>query len=210
MAANLTRHIPMIPLLDYTDSSPFTQSQPEKASQTFLIGVPVQLNAGFVQKWDGSTFNGGLLGISLIAGSNLASNGAGAPAPFGQIGPPGAIQTYGSVINEPNAVNIAVGTPITDGRTLYTQANAAQVFEGQVDNSAGAVPADYTPTQAQVGSLFGITFDSTGSAYVDLGKLTPGTNTCVQLVGLSPVDGSIVNARVRFVFTAQAKQITGM
>jgi hypothetical protein len=207
MAANLTTHYPIGALQTVSGNTPFTLSIPEKAAQTFLAGVPVQLNAGFVQKWDGTTFNAGILGVSNIFGSNLASNGLGAPGPFQQIGTPGAIQTWGSVPNEPSAVNIAIGTPITDGRTLVYSAQYDTIFEGQVDNSAGSVPADYTPTEANVGAIVGLTFDANGYAYVDLGKVTAGTNTCVQIIGLSPVDGSIVNARVRFVFTAASLQL---
>lgn len=206
---NIEVHEEIIPLMNQTDTMPYTVANPEKASQTFKQGVPVQLNAGFTQQWDGTTLAAGILGICLQPGQNLPSNGYGAPAPFGQIQGPQAIQTYGSVQYQPNAVNIAVGTPMSDGRTLLTQASPNVVFEGQTDNSAGTVASDYTPTQAMVGSQFGLTFDSNGYCYVDLGKDTPGTNTCVLLVGLSPVDGSIVNARVRFQFLAAAQQFPG-
>jgi hypothetical protein len=209
MAANLTTHIPIVPLITVSGNTPLTESIAEKAAQTFLEGVPVQLNAGFVQKWDGATYNAGLLGISNIMASNLATNGAGAPTPFNQIGPPGAIQTWGSVPNQPSGVNIAVGTPITDGRTLVLMAQSDTIFEGMVDNSAGSTPTTYTPVQADVGNFYGLTFDANGYAYVDLGKTTQGTNTCVQMIGLSPVDGSIVNARVRFIFAVAARQLNG-
>lgn len=207
MAANLSTHIPIIPLITVSGNTPLTESIPEAASQTFLAGVPVQLNAsGYVQKWDGTTYNDGILGISNQQASNLATAGEGAPGPFEQIGPPGAIQTWGSVPNEPNAVNIAIGTPITDGRTLVNMAASDTIFEGMVDNSNGSVPSDYTPTQADLYKFFGLTFDANGYAYVDLGKTTQGTNTSVQIVGFSPVDGLIVNARVRFVIAIAARQ----
>ena len=207
MAANLTTHIPIIPLQTVSGNTDFTISIPEKAGQTFLSGVPVQLSGGYVQIWDGATYNGGLLGVSAIPGSNLATNGAGAPGAFSQITGIGAIQSYGKVINQPGAVNIAVGTPITDGRTLVNASYSDTVFEAMVDNSTGAVAADYTPTQANVGLAYGLTLDGNGYAYVDLGKNTSGTNTCVIIVGLSPVDGSIVNGRVRFIFQRSAQQV---
>lgn len=213
MAANLTGHSPMIPISDISGNTPQTEGIPEKAAQTFLAGVPVQLNAGFVQVWDGTTVTAGILGISNIPASNLASNGAGAPTGFGPIGGSGAIQTYGAVPNQPNAVNIAVGTPITDGRTLVLMANNDTTFEGQCDNSTGAVAADYTPTQAMVGTYRGITFDGSGkSAYVDLGKSTSGTNTVVLITRLSPEDMlptgvSIPNGRVQFKFQNAAIQL---
>jgi hypothetical protein len=74
------------------------------------------------------------------------------------------------------------------------------------DNSVGSVAADYTPTQASIGTQYGLTFDTNGYIYVDLGKTTPGTNTVVQCVGINPDDGLIVNARLQFVFIKSAQQ----
>lgn len=215
MAANLTTHTWMNSVESTQPGTPLNQSLPEKSGQTFPTGVPVQLNAGYVQKWDATTIAAGILGISLQNASNLASNGAGSPGFFGQVGPPGAIQTYGTVPNEPSAVNIALGAPMTDGRTLFESAIGSTIFEGQYDNSAGTVAADYTPLISQIGSQFGITFDANGQAYVDGGKVTPGTNTVCTMVSINPIDqvqaGTantyIVNARVRFQFLASARQL---
>ena len=212
---NLTTHTWMNSVQSLANSIPLTQALPEKSGQTFYTGIPVQLNAGYVQKWDGATITAGILGISLQPASNLATNGAGSPGSYGQVGPPGAIQTYGTVPNEPSAVNIAIGAPMTDGRTLFEVANRLTVFEAQFDNSAGSVAADYTPTQTMIGSQFGITFDANGQAYVDNGKTTAGTNTVCVMVGINPIDmvqaGTantyIVNARVRFQFLSTAIQI---
>ena len=213
MAANLLYHQPIGTVETLTGLTPLTVSVPEKAGQTFKLGVPVQLNAGFTQQWDSATIVAAIAGFSLIPGVNLGSNGKGAPGGFGQIGPPGAIQTYGNVPNQTSAFNIAVGAPITDGRTLFESAVGINVFEGTFDNSAGAVAADYTPTQAMIGSQFGLTIDASGQFYVDGGKVTPGTNTVVTLIGINPIDmtatGSVynVNARVRFQVLATARQV---
>lgn len=205
---NLTTHVPAIPLKTVSGNTELTLSVNEKSGQTFLAGVPVQLASGVVQKWDGTTIAAGIFGISLIMGSNLASNGKGAPPqPWGQIGPPGAIQTWGSVPNQPNGVNIAIGTPFSDGRTLLAVSYGDTIFEAMCDNSAGSVAADYTPTQASIGTQYGLTFDTNGYIYVDLGKTTPGTNTVVQCVGINPDDGLIVNARLQFVFIKSAQQM---
>jgi hypothetical protein len=214
MAANLTVHTPMLPIGTISGNTPETRGIPEKAAQTFLSGVPVQLNAGFVQKWDGTTYTAGLLGISNYAASNLPSNGYGAPTGFGPITGIGALNTYGNVPNQPNAVNIPYGSPAVDGRTLVVMAGSDSIFEGQCDNSVGAVAADYTPTQAMVGTYRGLTFDTGGTCYVDLGKSTSGTNTCVQITRLSPEDMtpagvSIVNGRVQFIFQKGAIQNEG-
>lgn len=216
MAANLTVHIPMGSVQTTSGNTPQTDAISELASQTFLLGVPVQLaTSGFVQKWDGVTFTAGILGISLQPGQNLASNGKGTPGLFSQVGPPGAIQTYGSVPNQPSASNVALGAPMSDGRNYFEKGNDDTIFEGQYDNSAGSVAADYTPTLATVGKSFGLTFDAGGTAYVDGGKTTVGTNTCVMIVGLNPDDlvqaGTpntwIINARVRFKVLPASQQV---
>src|ERR1700690_3872164 len=151
---NLLTHQPIGSVETVTGLTPFTQSQPEKAGQTFKIGIPVQLNAGYVQQWDGATLTAGILGFSLTYGLNLATSGFGAPGAFGQIGPPGAIQTYGSVVFQPAAYNIAVGTPISDGRTLYEEAVGSSIFEATFDNSTSTVAANYTILQSQIGTQF--------------------------------------------------------
>lgn len=213
MAANLSYHQPIGTVETTSQLTPFTQGLLEKSGQTFKYGVPVQLNSGFVQQWDGSTIAAAIVGFSLTTGLNLASNGKGAPGSFEQIGPPGSIQTYGNVPNQPSAVNIAVGAPISDGRTLLESAIGANIFEATYDNSTGSVAADYTPTQAMIGTQFGLTIDSNGQFYVDGGKVTAGTNTVVQMVGINPIDQTatggvyIVNARVRFQVLSTARQL---
>lgn len=206
-AANLSTHIPIIEVQNKADTTPFTNAAPEAAGQTFLFGVPVQLNgSGYCQQWDGTTVSAGILGVSESAGQNLPSAGAGAPTmPFGQIGAPGAIQTYGAVPNQPSAVNIALGTPVADGRTLYMEPNSGNIFEAVFDNSNGTVAADYTPTVATIGVSYGMTKDANGYWYVDKNKT--GGSAIVQVVGVNPQDGFTVNARVRFIFLAAAVQV---
>jgi hypothetical protein len=215
MAANLTIHEQCGSVGTISGNTPLTQALPEKASQTFNQGVPVQLNAGYVQKWDGATYNAGILGFTLQPGANLSSNGKGSPGDFSQVGPPGSTVTYGSVPYQTAAYNVPIDGPMTDGRNYFEAAASDTVFEAQYDNSTGAVAADYTPTVATIGALFGLTFDANGYIYVDGGKTTVGTNTCVQVIGINPIDlvqaGTpntwIVNARVRFVVVPAAQQI---
>jgi hypothetical protein len=214
MAANLATHTPIGSVETSTGLTPYTKSLPEQAGQTFKSGVPVQLNGGYVRQWDGTTIAAGIAGFSLIPGSNLATNGAGAPGPFSQVGPPAAIATYGTVPFQPGAVNIAVGTPITDGRTLYEGGNGATIFEGQFDNSNYTNAASITPTEAMIGTQFGLTVDANGMFYVDNNKTTPGTNTVVTMVGINPIDlatatTGIPNARVRFTVLGTALQLNG-
>lgn len=212
---NLTIHEMIGAVQTISGNTPFTGAQAEKSAQTFLQGVPVQLNAGYVQKWDGATIAAGILGFSLQPAANLASNGAGSPGLFSQVGPPGSISTYGSVPYTSAGVNIPIGAPPTEGRSYFEYANDDTIFEGQFDNSAGNVAADYTPTISMLGSQFGLTFDANGYCYVDNGKTTAGTNTVVVLVGINPADqvqaGTpntyIANARVRFMVLRTAQQV---
>lgn len=210
---NVNYHQPISVVETTTGLTPFTLSIAEKSGQTFKPGVPLQVNAGFIQQWDGTTLTNAIVGTSLIPGSNLATNGAGVPGAFGQIGPPGTIQTYGSVPNQTSAVNIAVGAPITDGRTLMESSVDNNIFEATFDSSTGTVAANYTPLQTQIGTQFGLTVDTSGQFYVDNSKTTAGTNTAVVMVGINPIDQTstggvyIVNARVRFQFLSAIRQV---
>jgi hypothetical protein len=203
--ANLTTHLPILQVQEKAGTTPFTNAQPEKAGQTFRFGVPVQLDgSGFAQEWDGVTIAAGILGVAESFGQNLGTDGAGAPVPpFGGITGNIAIATYGSVPNQPNAVNIAIGTPVADGRTLYMEPNPANIFQALFDNSVGAVAADYTPTQADIGVNYGLTRDANGYWYVDKGKT--GAGAVVTVVGIPY--GAKPNAPVTFVFMASAVQV---
>jgi hypothetical protein len=211
MAANIAVHTPVFPVETDSGNTDRTQAIPELAGQTFLGGVPVQLTgAGFIQKWDGTTITAGISGISSSFGQNLGTDGAGAPQPgYQQVTGNKALQTYGNVVNEPNAVNIALGTPAIDGRTLFFVANGDTRFNIQVDNSAGAVPADYIPTLLEMlGKSYGITFDSGGTCYLDANKDTPGTNTVFQVLDYDSVDGNLVNGHVIGKFITAARQLS--
>src|ERR1700757_2367120 len=178
----------------------------EKAGQQFKEGVPVMLDAtGFIIEWDGASFVGGsgtgIAGISRQPGANLGTDGEGAPPqPWGSVGFPGTTTTFGDVGFQPDAVNIPLGAPPSDGRHLFAKATNATIFKGQVDNSGGAVDADFTPVIADVGKEFGLTKDASGHWYVDRGKVTVGTDTAVIVEGIDPITGSVVNGMVRFRF----------
>ena len=204
---NLTYHGPITTVQAVTQSTPLTNAIPEAASQTFFSGTPVQLNAsGYVQAWDGTTITAGLLGISESFGLNLAQAGAGFPtAAFAPVSGNIAIQTYGYVPNQASAVNTALGTPVSEGRTLFVYANDDNYFLGQLDNSAGVNAASWTPTQATVGAQYGLTKDTFGMWYVDINKT--GGSAVLQVVQIYPQDGLIANARVVFKFLAASCQL---
>lgn len=203
---NLASHQPILQVLEKAGTTPYTSAIAEAAGQTFAFGTPVQLNgSGYVQAWDGTTVTAGILGVAESFGLNLGSAGSGAPTPpFGQITGVGAIQTYGSVPNEPNASNIALATPISDGRTLFMLPNQDNVFQALFDNSAGNVSADWTPVQSDIGVKYGLTKDAANPYwYVDKNKT--GANAVVQIEGLP--NGSYANAPVNFVFLTAAVQM---
>jgi hypothetical protein len=203
---NTENHGPIISVQNTTNSTPLTAAILELAAQTFKFGTPVQkTSGGYIQAWDGTTVSAGIIGISESFGQNLASNGAGFPtAPFAPVSGPIAIQTYGFVPNEPSAVNTALGTPVAEGRTLFLAAVDQTYFLGVFDNSAGTVPSDYTPTEATIGATFGLTIDTNGFWYVDADKT--GGSAVVQVIGIYPQDGFVVNARVIFKILAAASQ----
>lgn len=208
---NLTVHMPINFAQSMSQKGPFSGSWPERAGQNFKAGTPVQpytsgLNK-FAQAWDGATVANGILGIAYGPGSNLPSNGAGAPTQFNPVGGPRAIASYGSVPNQAGAVNLAIGTPATDGRTLFMQADGDTIFEATYDNSVGNVAADYTPTSSQQGTAYGLTIDANGSWYVDGG--VTGANAVAQIVGQNPDYGfGQVNGVVRFIIIASARALS--
>lgn len=199
MAANLADHMPIMAVGTKSGNQPQINAQNEKASQTFLAGTPVELSAGVVRDWDGATIAIGIAGITKLAGSNYASDGLGAPAPFGSVtGTPGI--TFGSVQNQASAKNIVHGAPFFDGRTIFEVANTDSIFIAQIDNGAAGA---YASTQAQIGSQFGLTKDATGHWYIDLNKTTVGVNTVLTIVGfyLDPIGTNGARALFQFLDT---------
>jgi len=181
---------------------------PEAAGQTFYKGTPVMISAaGYVQAWDGVTIAAGILGVAYEDAHNLASNGLGVPSPFAPVGFPGTGVTFGSVPFQSSAVNIPEGAPFSLGYLTVGEANLDTIFWAQVDNSVNS--SSVTPTQATIApasNQFGMTKDTNGRWYIDLGKNTPGVNTVVQVIGFT-IDGLIANARVLFQFLKSSMQL---
>lgn len=210
---NLANHLPIICVQNRANTAPLTNAMAEAASQTFQFGTPVYINSsGYVAAWPNLSWTNAILGIAESPGQNLASAGAGAPvAPFGGITGTGSQLSYGFVPNEPSAVNIPLGAPVADGRTLFIEANLDNVFEVMCDNSSGTGSASWTPTQSTLApgsNQFGLTLDTGGKFwYVDLG--VTGAHAVVQVVGINPLDGFIANARLRVKFLVAAIQNLG-
>lgn len=213
MAAVLSDHQPIRVVSTVSDNSPFSEEFGEQSSQTFLEGVPVMLNAGFIKEWDAvvtqpATSTSGIVGISRQPGSNLSSSGKGAPGPFTGVGAPAAAPTFGSVLNQSSAINFTPGAPMVTGRTPFEVAAEDTIFEATFDSADGST-VNATTNENMKGKHFGLTKDTTGHWYVDAQKVTQGTNTVIELIRLSPLDGAIQNGRVWFKFESGIMQIGG-
>jgi hypothetical protein len=212
MAQLISNHLPIRVFQTSTNTTELTQSFLEAAGQTFLFGTPVELNgSGNVIPWDGTTVANKILGIVENNAFNLATAGAGAPPSFGSVGFPGGAPTYGTVPNQPNAVNIPAGVTFVDGRDIVALATETTIFIGQTDASTGST---YAPTTALIGTQAGLTADGNGHWYVDLAKTTPGTNTVLIILGIYPNDfapgsstNGVNNAQVFFTFLPSAVQL---
>lgn len=196
MAAHLSDHAPITVYQTTDNTTDLTGAYAEAATQTFLAGVPVMINAaGYLVEWTGVTYSytgaagTGLLGVCPLPGFNLASAGLGAPGAFTGVGFPGASLTVANVPNETQAVTIYRGVPFVDGRNLVFKAVGATYFLVQVDNSAYAVAADGTLVQGDVGLTFGLTKDTTGHWYLDRSKVAGTNNTVVTVVAGYPNSG---------------------
>jgi hypothetical protein len=191
MAANLSTHLIIQAYQTRSGNTDRTQVIPEANGQTFLQGNPLTLVNGYVTAWTTPVPSGtppgnttGLVGFAKQNGQNLSGTvGASAPAqPFGSVPQPGTAYTF--------------GTPFSDGRTIFTEANADTIFIGQFDNNTGS---NYTPTQAMLGESFGLTADANNYYYVDGGKTSIGTSTVVVIVGFDPISGAgVPNGNVLF------------
>ncbi len=210
MASVLSDHPQIRSIGTVSGNTPQTRGDiQEKASQTFLAGVPVMLSSGVILEWNATvtepaTATAGIAGITLKDGANLASDGKGAPGGggvgnFTGVGAPGTSLTFGKIPFQSSAVNIIPGSPVSDGRALLEVANADTIFEGMFDDNGGST-TNATTNKNMIGKHFGLTKDATGHWFVDFAKSTQGTNTVVVIVDLNPLDGAVQNGRVYFKF----------
>lgn len=214
MAANLSTHLPIIPVYTISGNQEQVFNYLEGATQTFPQGVPLVISAGSVVAATSALSTTNLTcGISAVGGHNLASAGKGASPLYGSIGFPGGAPTTGTVINQSSAVNLLHGSPFVDGLMPVYQAVDDTVFEVQVDNSTGA---SFTASNADIGKYAALVADGAQSSwYLDRNTIaaTPGTLACV-IVSMNPQDlvaGSVTtqvaNGRVRIKFLPQASQL---
>jgi hypothetical protein len=183
-----------------SDALPLTQRLPQKASLTIKRGTPVVLSSGFLIERtaiDGVTKV--VAGITDQFGDNLSSDGT------ASIG--GSGLTFGSVPNQSSAVNIPIGAPPNDGLMGCVLASDNVIFQGVVD-------AAKTTANADIGSIFGLTKDTTtGNWFVDTTITTSAGGACVIVtefvdpVGVGAFGVGTTGGRVAFKFTKAYQQI---
>jgi hypothetical protein len=213
MAANLSTHLPIVPVSTISGNQEHIFNYLEGASQTFNYGTPVVISSGAVIASTSplSTTNV-TAGIAAYPGHNLSSAGKGASPLFGSIGSPGGAPTTGSVPNQTSAVNLPHGSPYVDGLMLVWQSVLDTIFEVQVDNSTGA---SFTASTSDIGKYVALVTDANSWWYADRNTIatTPGTLPC-RILSLNPQDlasGStttqVANGRYRIQFLAAASQV---
>lgn len=215
--SNLSSHNPITMWETISGNTPFTQNplQASGQSNTILtLGAPVQLNAsGYAKVWDGTTVAAGIYGVSQQAGDNLATNGAGAPANFGQIGPPWSTVSIGAPPNQPNAVTIPYGAPFITGGLITMVANQDTVFKAQTDTSEGTTTITALAV-ALTGGVYVASATATNVHYVGESILFAGfTSAGVPLNGqyatVLTASGSAYTAQLTSTYTGGAIATAG-
>jgi hypothetical protein len=156
----------------------------EDAAQVFLQGTPIQVNGadGALRAWDGVTVTAGIAGISKEFGANLTTAGVPlgttqAPAGPSATGPGGGI-TFGSVQNEPAAINLT-RPYFNDGKSGIVLWIPDTVFYAQVGPTQ-------TTAQTDIGKQYGLTKDTDGHWFVD--KTKTGASAVCTVIALDNWD----------------------
>lgn len=185
------------------------QYQVEESGQTFLYGMPVQINAtdGGVQIWDGTTLTAGIAGFAAQNAQNLGTTGAGAPPfPYGPVLGPGSVTgNYAANSTQSLAVITPPMTPISDGFNYFFTAAPTTVFQARIGTSSTVTPV--ATTQQQVGLAYGLTKDTGNNFwYVDTNKT--GGSAAVRIVGINPLEAvGTVGGHVLFVVLNAVAQL---
>jgi hypothetical protein len=204
MAGTNTAAIPFTvwKVIGSSDALPLVRRLPQAATQTFNYGTPVSLVSGYLQAT--ATITGTsivIAGISQQAGDSIGTAGV---APVG-----GASLTYGSVPNQTSAVNIPMGAPMVDGNTGTLLASNTTWFVGCVD-------AAHTTAAADIGTIYGLTKDTTtNNWFVDTTITSAASGACVEVMefvdpvgtGLNGSTTTTTGGRVAFRVTAAYQQL---
>lgn len=145
----------------------------EVASNTQKQGCPCYVSSGYAA--ERTVINDGtdqIAGFTSEAAHNLSSSGV------------ASTLTYGSVQNQPSAVNIPIGAPLSDGKLGFYTANDSVLFIGVVDDAA-------TLAQSMVGTVYGLTKGSNGFWFVDTSITAVASGACVKVEELVDAIGTV-------------------
>jgi hypothetical protein len=181
---------------------------PEESGQTFLYGMPVQVNGtdGGVQLWDGATLTAGIAGFAIQNAQNLGTTGAGAAGPFTPIlGAGSNIGSYAANANQSLAVITPPMVPMSIGLSGFAVAAPTTIFVAKIGTSVSVTPV--ATTNQQVGVAYGLTKDTGNNFwYVDVNKT--GGSAAVRVVGLSQLEAvGTVGGHVFFTVLPAVAQI---
>lgn len=167
-------------------SQPRIRRLPEKNAQTFIMGVPVMIDAATnsIKEWDGVTVAQGIAGVAKEPASNLTATGV---KQFQAL-------ANNPVVNQPLAQKIVRGAPYNDGRIGFEMADTDIQFFAQVG------PLQTQANVGAVGSQFGMTKDADGHWFVDTTKV--GAAAVCQVVKLDTID-TVRGVWIVFLPTAQ-------
>lgn len=174
----------------------YVRNLPEKATQSYLQGTPIQLSGGYLQACAAivSAATALIAGISTVAGASLSSSGVPKTQNLTQTPP-----------NQPNAVITPLGSPPNDGTSQLLLAADTQTFIGTYGDSSTA--ANAVLAAAQVGGIFGLTKDAGNNFwYVDNFITAVANGACVEIVNLISPIGTL-NGLVEFKVTKAAQQL---
>ena len=155
-------------------------------------GVPVALSSGYLIESPTLSAAFTIVGFSCQAGTNLLASGV---APVG-----GSGYTYGSVPNQPQAVNIAIGSPMADGTEGVFVADENTIFQGVVDSG-------HTVAITDLGQLYGLTKDTTtNNWFVDTTIITAATGGIVEITDVPTTSVGVVGGVVGFRITRAGQE----
>lgn len=171
----------------------------EKLTQTFLIGVPVQVEAasGFIIECAAivSAATALIAGFATEFANNLTASGV------------AKTLTYGKVQNQSSAVLIPVGAPPNDGTMGFHEAIDETLFSGVLGNSND--DTDVVSAQTDIGKTYGLTKDAGNNFwYIDKFKNAVGTGACVQITDFIDPVGT-TNGKLEFKVLHAAQQLSG-
>lgn len=201
MAVSSSVAIPIIPyrVVDTQGAQATMRRYLEKATQTFKIGTPVQIDVagatGYLIACPSmvSVATAHVLGFSAEVGHNLSSSGV------------GKVLNQGAPQNQASAVIIPGGAWPSDGTSGVHVATDIDEFIGVLGNSADNSLAITAITMLQT-VTYGLTIDPGNSYwYVDQNKTSAAGGACVSIVGFVDPIGTL-NGKVIFRVLRAAQQ----